>query len=118
MVMAPSVIAQLESLPAWARQLSEKYYSRTIALFVLYGNVRDLVPLRREGATEFLPLARFLNEALFGQRDLVMAYDRGGGLTFANPTMQADFTRALTGYDGFHGTNYAAALPRIAATLP
>ena len=112
MSTAPIVNAQLESLPAWARQLSEKYYSRTIALFVLYGNVRDLVPLRRNGATEFLPLTRFLNEALFGQRDIIMAYDRGGGLTFANAAMQADFSRAMTGYDGFHGTNYAAALPR------
>ena len=26
--------------------------------------------------------------------------------------MQADFSRAMAGYDGFHGTNYAAALPR------
>ena len=33
-------------------------------------------------------------------------------LTFANAAMQADFSRAMTGYDGFHGTNYAAALPR------
>ena len=81
MAIAPLNNAQLESLPDWAQQLSEKYYSRTIALFVLYGNVRDLVPLRRGGATEFLPLPRFLNEALFGQRDIIMAYDRGGGLT-------------------------------------
>jgi AAA+ superfamily predicted ATPase len=112
MAIAPSVNPQFESLPAWARQLSEKYYSRTIALFVLYGNVRDVVPFRRNGSTEFLSLLPFLNGALFGQRDLVMAYDRGGGLTFANPAMQADFTRALAGYDSFHGTNYAAALPR------
>ena len=112
MAMAPSANPQKESLPAWAQQLSEKYYSRTIALFVLYGNVRDVVPFRGGGSMEFLPLLRFLNEALFGQRDIVMAYDRGGGLTFANPAMQADFTRALTGYDSFHGTNYAAALPR------
>jgi AAA+ superfamily predicted ATPase len=110
--MSTASIAHLEALPAWARQLSEKYYSRTIALFVLYGNVRDLVPLRRGGSTEFLPLLRFLNEALFGQRDLVLTYDRGGGLTFANSDMQADFTRALAGYDSFHGTNYAAGLPR------
>jgi len=112
MAMPPSGNPQVDSLPAWARQLSEKYYSRTIALFVLYGNVRDVVPFRRGGATEFLPLTRFLNEALFGQRDLIMSYDRGGGLTFANPAMQADFSRAMTGYDSFHGTNYAAALPR------
>ena len=34
----------LQGLPVWAQQLSEKYYSRTIALFVLHRNVRDLVP--------------------------------------------------------------------------
>lgn len=102
----------LATLPAWARQLSEKYYSRTIALFVLNGNVRDLVPVKRGGATEFLSLSRFLNEALFGQRDLILTYDRGGGLNFARTDMQTDFGRALTGYDTFHGTNYSAGLPR------
>ena len=112
MTTPPLANVQLESLPAWARLLSEKYYSRTIALFVLTGNVRDLVPLRRGNATEFLPLPRFLNEALFGQRDIIMAYDRGGGLTFASPAMQTDFSRAMSGYDSFHGTNYTAALPR------
>ncbi|MBZ5562972.1 MAG: AAA family ATPase [Acidobacteriia bacterium] len=112
MTVNPARTTRLESLPAWAQQLSEKYYSRTIALFVLCGNVRDLVPLKRGDTIEFLPLARFLNEALFGQRDLVMSYDRGGGLAFAAPEMQSDFTRALAGYDSFHGTNYAAGLPR------
>ncbi len=104
--------AGLEGLPPWARELSEKYYSRTIALFVLYGNVRDLVPVKRGGTIEFLPPPRFLNEALFGQRDLILSYDRGGGLTFANHEMQEDFRKALAGYDSFHGSNYAQALPR------
>ena len=110
--MTSPIKTPLDNLPVWAQQLSEKYYSRTIALFVLYGNVRDLVPFKRSGTTEFLPLNRFLNEALFGQRDLIMTYDRGGGLAFANGSMQADFARAISGYDSFHGTNYAAALPR------
>jgi hypothetical protein len=104
--------AHLESLPAWARQLSESYYSGTFALFVIYGNVRDLVPLKRGESTEFLPLHRFLQEALFGQRDLILTYDRGGGLAFAHPDMQADFLRALVGYDSFHGTSYVQGLPR------
>jgi len=104
--------ARLEGLPAWARQLSEKYYSRTIAFFVIHGNVRDLVSVKRGNAMEFLTLSRFLNQELFGQRDLVLTYDRGGGLTFAHPDMQADFGRALAGYDSFHGTRYAAGLPR------
>src|ERR1700758_3431528 len=97
----------LDALPAWARELSEKYYSRSFAVFVLYGNVRDLVPLRtQEGATSFVPLEDFLSRALFGQRDLILHYDRGGW-SFGNSTTQADFRRALEGYDSFHGTNFA-----------
>jgi len=99
-------------MPEWAQSLSEKYYSRTLSVFVLYGNVRDLAPLDRGGSTEYVPLLTFLNEALFGQRDLVLTYDRGGGLSFAHPDMQADFRNALAGYDSFHQTNYAQSLPR------
>ncbi|MGH9720643.1 MAG: AAA family ATPase, partial [Bryobacteraceae bacterium] len=85
----------LDSFPAWARLLSEKYYSGTISMFVLHGNVHDLVPLRTDTGAEFVPLSRFLDTALFGQRDLVLHYDRGGGITFAKPEMQEDFRKAL-----------------------
>jgi AAA+ superfamily predicted ATPase len=104
--------ASLDALPEWARQLSEKYYSRTIAMFVVHGNVHDLVAWRRGGRTEYVPLAKFLDEGLFGRRDLVLSYDRGGGMGFANAEVQADFQRALTGYDAYHGTKYAQGLPR------
>jgi AAA+ superfamily predicted ATPase len=98
-------------MPPWARELSEKYYSRSFTMFVLHGNVRDLVPLGRKDTTEFVPLEQFLSTALFGQRDLILHYDRGG-LSFGSPDSQADFRRALEGYDSFHGTNYAQGLPR------
>jgi len=103
----------LDALPGWARELSEKYYSRSFAVFVLYGNVRDLVPLRtQDGASSFVSLEDFLSGALFGQRDLILHYDRGG-LSFGNSTTQADYRRALEGYDSFHGTNYSqGGLPR------
>jgi AAA+ superfamily predicted ATPase len=103
----------LDALPAWARELSEKYYSRSFAVFVLYGNVRDWVPLRtQDGASSFVSLEDFLSGALFGQRDLILHYDRGG-LSFGNPATQADYRRALEGYDSFHGTNYSqGGLPR------
>jgi len=102
----------LEALPDWARELSEKYYSGVTSMFVLHGNVRDLVPWKRAAGIEFLSVGRFLREALFGTRDLVLAYDRGGGLSFGNPDMKADFERALAGYDSFHGTNFSNGLPR------
>ncbi|HLJ49975.1 MAG TPA: AAA family ATPase [Bryobacteraceae bacterium] len=110
--MATPANNHLEAFPAWARELTEKYYSRTISMFILDGNVRDLVPFKRSTAIEFVPLQRFLREALFGSRDLVITYDRGGGLTFGNPDMKADFERALQGYDTYHGTNFCAGLPR------
>src|ERR1035438_3488076 len=102
----------LDSLPAWAKELSEKYYSRTITMFVLHGNVRDLVAFRHDGALEFCSVHTFLRKGLFGQRDLVITYDRGGGLSFAEPRMQEDFRQAIAGYDQFHGTSYSTALPR------
>ena len=74
----------LENLPGWARQLSEKYYSRTLSMFVLHGNVHDLVAWKRETGVEYVPLPKFLNEGLFGRRDLVLSYDRGGGLSFGS----------------------------------
>jgi AAA+ superfamily predicted ATPase len=102
----------LDALPGWARELSEKYYSRAYALFVLYGNVRDVVLLLQNGGTQFVSLEEFLNHGLFGQRDLVLHYDRGG-LSFGNSDSQADFRRALEGYDSFHGTTFAkSGLPR------
>ena len=102
----------LDALPLWARELSEKYYSRSFALFVLYGNVRDLVPLRTPEGASFVSLEDFMSRALFGQRDLILHYDRGG-LSFGTPATQSDFRRALEGYDSFHGTTYAqGGLPR------
>src|SRR5450759_3779018 len=56
--------AHLDTLPAWAKELSEKYYSRTITMFILHGNVRDLVPFRREDAAlEFCSVHRRLRIA-------------------------------------------------------
>ncbi len=112
MAATPTASTPLPDLPAWARELAEKYYSRTLAMFVLHGNVRDLIPLRRGAAADFVPLHAFLREGLFGKRDIVVTYDRGGGLAFASPGMQADFQRMLSGYDDFHGTHYSAGLPR------
>jgi len=104
--------APLEGLPGWARELSEKYYSGAFVQFVLHQNVHDLVPLRRNGGVEFLSLKDSLQKGLFGQRQIVFDYDRGGGLSFSTNEMQADFRSALGGYDSFHGTNYAGGLPR------
>jgi hypothetical protein len=96
-----------ESLPDWATQFTDKYYSQIIALFVLAGNVHDLVPLRRGKELQFVHLNVFLNEAMFGKRDAVLSYDRGYGLSFAKPEMHKDFSRAMEGHDAFHGAKFS-----------
>src|SRR5260370_40211643 len=93
----PTLGKYLDGLPTWARELSEKYYSRSFSLFVLYGNVRDLVPLRSEETTSFVPLDEFLAGALFGQRDLVLHYDRGG-LYVGSADSPPEFRRYLDTY--------------------
>jgi AAA+ superfamily predicted ATPase len=109
---SPNADKYIDALPEWARELSEKYYSRSYALFVLYGNVRDLIPFKQPTGTDFLSLDQFLSGALFGQRDIVLHYDRGG-LAFGSADSQSDFRRALEGYDSFHGTNFSnGGLPR------
>ncbi|MCC6538582.1 MAG: ATP-binding protein [Bryobacterales bacterium] len=110
----------MESLPAWARQLVEKYFSGAFSMFILHGTIHDLVPhdtgqppMSRDAQRVFaLPLGKYLETALFGARDIVLSYDRGGGITFATPDVQKDFANALRGYDSFHGSNFSQALPR------
>lgn len=103
----------LEGLPGWARKLAQKYYTKTVSTFLLYGAVRDLQPLTLEDGTRgFGPLRTFLSDELFGGRDHVIFYDRSSGIRSASPETQKDLQRALAGYDALYGTDYAKSLPR------
>jgi AAA+ superfamily predicted ATPase len=62
--------------PAWADRLSELYFSGTTSVFVLSGNVHDLV----RGRDGYGALTDFLAEQLFGRWDLVLHYDLARGL--------------------------------------
>lgn len=78
-------------LPPWARQLIEQYRGGTINLFLVHGSVYDLVPLREETGTKFVPLKDFVNKALFAGRDGVISYDQAAGITFSANELAADF---------------------------
>jgi len=71
--------------PAWAERLGDAYLSGTSCVFLLHGNVRDLVALappeavdRQSDAWGTVP--DFLSRELFGRWDVVLAYDVGKGL--------------------------------------
>ena len=72
-----------EWYPAWARELADLYYSGTISMFVLHGNVHDLIRCgdgESNGEAEYVSLADFLATQVFGSWDVVMSCDIGRGL--------------------------------------
>ena len=71
------------SFPAWAKQLGELYFSGTTSAFVLYGNTYDFIRSPGRDGEEFVGLAEFLAEQLFGRWNLVLHYDLGRGLRVA-----------------------------------
>ncbi|HUO07732.1 MAG TPA: AAA family ATPase [Phycisphaerae bacterium] len=89
-----------DTLPPWAQEMRELFRSGSIAQFILYGNVFDLVPAPAlppptssanatapNGKPRLLPLKSFLEEVMFGSYDVVIHYDRGKGI---RPTKGAD----------------------------
>ena len=74
----------LAGLPSWAQKLAQRYYTRTVSTFVVYGAVRDLQPVTRDDDTvEFANLKQFFSDDLFGGRDHVVFYDRSSGIRAA-----------------------------------
>ena len=71
------------SFPAWAKQLAELYFSGTTSAFVLHGNTYDYVRSPGGETDEYVGLAEFLAEQLFGRWSLVLHYDLGRGLRVA-----------------------------------
>src|SRR2546423_14440061 len=89
----------LTSFPAWARMLAERYYTKTISTFILHGAVRDLQPADDgKGGRRFVSLRNFLADELFGTRDLVVFYDRSGGIRLATPGVPQVVMVAAAGY--------------------
>lgn len=98
--------------PRWAQEFAMKYFSKTLNQFILHGNVRDEVPVKRGKSYEFLRFETFLSEELFGSRDIVIFYDRSSGIHFRDKKSMADFQRAVSGYDAFAGTEFSNKLPK------
>ncbi|TDI74547.1 MAG: ATP-binding protein [Bacteroidetes bacterium] len=111
---APSLLDQYTAhYPEWVQEFARKYFTKTLTQFLLYGNVRDLVPtVGADGKTEFVTMRDFMTYDLFASRDIIIFYDRSAGIHFADKNSQKDFNQALSGYDTIFGTEYAKKLPK------
>lgn len=112
--VSPAAIDEyIAHYPEWAKEFARKYFTKTITEFILFGNVRDFVPsVDSNDERTYVSLRDFLIDDLFAARDIVLFYDRSGGIHFADQASQKDFNRALSGYDTIFGTDYAQRLPK------
>ncbi len=82
----------IKVLPAWAQELSYKYCSKTANLYLLSGNIRDFLPHKmKEGEFNFAKIQDYVAEVLFGNRDIIVFYDRSSGVSFCKPEMKRDY---------------------------
>ncbi len=66
--------------PAWTREFADLYFSGSTCLFIVHGNVHDLIRTDVGGDTRYCNLGEFLATQLFGSWDVVLHYDLGSGL--------------------------------------
>ena len=93
-------------LRAWALDLARRWNSGSYTLFVLHGNIYDVFPVQNGDGTEYVPLKTFLSRRLFPDRDFLLFYDIGDGLTFGSAEMQKRFFQWLEIFDQVENTNY------------
>ena len=107
-VAAPAVEGS-PVVPDWANHLRSRFVSGASALFVLHGNVHDLVPW--EG--EYLPLRDFLAAMLSRTKDTVIFYDVASGLRFGKKEMEMPFRLSVNARRLLEGrAELPLALPR------
>lgn len=94
------------SWPLWVQKLKETYLAGGSSMFILHGNVADVVGCEEDGKYAAEPLPDFLTKHLFGNYDLVLQYDMGRGL------------RASSGGDPRRLTTMNSLLDRILGDRP
>jgi len=91
-------------LPSWAQELSYKYCSKTANLYIVHGNMRDFLPHQmREEEFNFVKIQDYISEVLFGNRDVIVYYDRSSGVTFCKAEMKEDYLQVMRSINGIEG---------------
>lgn len=102
----PALAASLPQWYAqWARELADLYFSGTVCLFVLHGNVHDLVCDRDSGQDRYRNLVDFLSCSLFGSWDVILRHDLGHGLRPAAGSDRERLQRMIAWLSEIFGTN-------------
>src|SRR5262245_11159373 len=93
-------------LRGWALELARRWNGGTYSLFVLHGNIFDVLPEQSDGKVTCGPLKRFVMRRFVPERGSLVCYGIGDGLTFGSPEMQKRFFEWLEVFDEVENTNY------------
>lgn len=108
-----STAPALLPLRTWALELARRWNAGSYSVFVLHGNIFEVFPVQDPAGITYVSLKAFLARRLFPQRNYLLFYDIGEGLTFSTSTMQKQFFEWLETYDSVENTNFhEAGLPR------
>jgi AAA+ superfamily predicted ATPase len=104
-------------MPAWATELRARYLAGEASLFLLHGNVRDLVPWTdpATGATTWVDLRTFLERFLERTREIVAYYNVSQGLCFTSKVHRKLFQTVIDARRQLRGEPKLAELPITAA---
>jgi SpoVK/Ycf46/Vps4 family AAA+-type ATPase len=81
--------------------MSYKYCSKTSNLYIVYGNIRDFLPHKmNEGEFIFVKIQNYISEVLFGNRDIIIYYDRSSGISFCSGDMKQEYLQVVRGQGG------------------
>lgn len=76
-------------MPEWAQEFSLKYCAKTVNLYFVSGNIRDLLPYRfyENGLSgfSFLDLKDWISHVLFQDDAILIFFDSSQGLSFGYP---------------------------------
>jgi len=78
-------------LPTWAEELKRRYLRGEASVFVLHGNVHDLVL----DGDELVSVADFLTHSVFEKKDIVVRYNLSTGCRFAKKAGKVEGNEAL-----------------------
>lgn len=93
--------------PKWVEEIVNKWNSRTYSVFIVHGNIYDVFPVSNgHGSSKYVSLKSYLANKLFQDRDFMLYYDIGDGLSFGNKVMQGEFYKWLEIFDETEKTDY------------
>lgn len=77
----------IQNMPEWGQELSLKYCAKTVNLYFVSGNIRDLLPYKytddSTGTFIFVPIKDWISTVLFGNDGIIIFYDSSQGISFA-----------------------------------